>query len=125
MHIVQAHQETERAVRSRGDGLLAMPARMSRLWAWAPRRATLARRNRAWVWVSARGIRLWRWLTRRPSTSGGERGVKPPTKRGAPKGHPGWGGRPRGVTMPCGWKCGAELTAALIRTHFKTCPKRP
>lgn len=36
--------------------------------------------------------------------------------------HP--GGRPRGVTMPCGW-CGAKLTAREMREHFTTCPKRP
>ena len=27
--------------------------------------------------------------------------------------------------MPCGWKCGAELTATQIRAHFATCPNRP
>jgi hypothetical protein len=37
--------------------------------------------------------------------------------------HP--GGRPRGVTMPCGWRCGAKLTARDIRAHFTACPKRP
>jgi hypothetical protein len=35
------------------------------------------------------------------------------------------GGRPRGPLMPCGWKCGAKLTASEIREHFTTCPKRP
>ena len=35
------------------------------------------------------------------------------------------GGRPRGVEMPCGWKCGAKLTHAEMRKHFMTCPKRP
>ena len=44
---------------------------------------------------------------------------------GPPKGHAGWGGRPRGVEMPCGWGCGAKLTAAEIRTHFTDCPNRP
>jgi len=47
------------------------------------------------------------------------------TKPGPAKGHPGWGGRPRGVEMPCGWGCGAQLTAAEIRTHFTSCPRRP
>ncbi len=37
--------------------------------------------------------------------------------------HP--GGRPQGVTMPCGWKCGAKLTARGMRMHFTICPKRP
>jgi hypothetical protein len=37
--------------------------------------------------------------------------------------HP--GGRPRGVTMPCGWGCGARLTAREMREHFTKCPKRP
>ncbi len=35
------------------------------------------------------------------------------------------GGRPRGVTMPCGWKCGKQLTAREMRLHFTTCPNRP
>lgn len=35
------------------------------------------------------------------------------------------GGRPRGVTMPCGWGCGKTLTAREMREHFTTCPKRP
>jgi hypothetical protein len=48
-----------------------------------------------------------------------------PKRPGAPKGHPGWGGRPRGVTMPCGWGCGANLTAREARPHFAKCPKRP
>ena len=43
--------------------------------------------------------------------------------RGAQPGHPGWGGRPRGVTMPCGWGCGKRLTASEIRAHFTSCPK--
>jgi hypothetical protein len=34
------------------------------------------------------------------------------------------GGRPTGVTMPCGW-CRTPLTASSIRTHFTECPKRP
>lgn len=34
------------------------------------------------------------------------------------------GGRPRGVTMPCGW-CGSKLTARELRAHFTDCPKRP
>jgi hypothetical protein len=37
--------------------------------------------------------------------------------------HP--GGRPRGPEMPCGWGCGANLTATQMREHFTTCPKRP
>ena len=37
--------------------------------------------------------------------------------------HP--GGRPRGVTMPCGWNCGKRLTAREMRVHFTECPKRP
>jgi hypothetical protein len=45
--------------------------------------------------------------------------------RGAQPGHPGWGGRPRGVTMPCGWGCGKRLTASEIRAHFTSCRKRP
>jgi hypothetical protein len=27
--------------------------------------------------------------------------------------------------MPCGWNCGAYLTATEIRQHFTDCPKRP
>jgi hypothetical protein len=46
-------------------------------------------------------------------------------RRGPTKGHSGRGGRPRGVEMPCGWKCGARLTAVEIRQHFTGCPKRP
>ncbi len=34
-------------------------------------------------------------------------------------------GRPRGVTMPCGWGCGADLTAREMRSHFVLCAKRP
>lgn len=26
--------------------------------------------------------------------------------------------------MPCGWGCGAELTATEIREHFTSCPNR-
>ena len=33
------------------------------------------------------------------------------------------GGRPRSVTMPCGWGCGKRLTASEIRAHFTSCPK--
>ncbi len=33
-------------------------------------------------------------------------------------------GKP-GVTRPCGWGCGANLTAVEDRAHFKTCEKRP
>lgn len=33
-------------------------------------------------------------------------------------------GKP-GVTMPCGWKCGARLTATQMRQHFTDCPKKP
>ncbi len=46
-------------------------------------------------------------------------------KPGPPKGHEGWGGRPRGVEMPCGWGCGAKLTAREMREHFTTCKRRP
>ncbi len=35
------------------------------------------------------------------------------------------GGRPSGPRMPCGWKCGAQLTAREIREHFTSCPRRP
>jgi hypothetical protein len=34
-------------------------------------------------------------------------------------------GRPRGVTMPCGWGCGYALTVRRFQEHFKTCPNRP
>lgn len=34
------------------------------------------------------------------------------------------GGRPRGKEMPCGWQCGALLTASEMRGHFTTCPNR-
>jgi hypothetical protein len=51
--------------------------------------------------------------------------VKPPTRPGPPKGHPGWGGRPSGPAMPCGWGCGANLTASTMRAHFTACPRRP
>lgn len=27
--------------------------------------------------------------------------------------------------MPCGWGCGAELTASGLRSHFTLCQKRP
>jgi hypothetical protein len=37
--------------------------------------------------------------------------------------HP--GGRPAGPAMPCGWGCGANLTAVQIREHFTNCPRRP
>ena len=47
------------------------------------------------------------------------------TKPGPAKGHPGWGGRPRGVEMSCSWGCGARLTAAEMRAHFTRCPRRP
>lgn len=33
-------------------------------------------------------------------------------------------GRPKGVTMPCGW-CGKRFTAAGMRDHFATCDKKP
>lgn len=42
-------------------------------------------------------------------------------KRGAPKGHPGYGGRPRGPELAQCLKCGAKLTAADLRTHFRDC----
>jgi hypothetical protein len=35
------------------------------------------------------------------------------------------GGRPPGPRMPCGWGCGAELTARLMRGHFTECSNRP
>lgn len=35
------------------------------------------------------------------------------------------GGRPNGPTMPCGWRCGARLTATEMRPHFTDCPRRP
>lgn len=50
---------------------------------------------------------------------------RPVKKSGPAKGHPGWGGRPRGLEMPCGWGCGARLTISEIRGHFKTCALRP
>ncbi len=34
-------------------------------------------------------------------------------------------GRPTGRRMPCGWLCGAELTASQMRTHFTRCSRRP
>jgi hypothetical protein len=43
-------------------------------------------------------------------------------KRRAPK-HA--GGRRAGVRMPCGWSCGASLTARQMRKHFAHCPNRP
>lgn len=33
-------------------------------------------------------------------------------------------GRPKGVTMPCGW-CGKRFTAAGMRDHFANCEKKP
>jgi len=27
--------------------------------------------------------------------------------------------------MPCGWKCGAKLTAGEVREHFRECKNRP
>jgi hypothetical protein len=27
--------------------------------------------------------------------------------------------------MPCGWGCGAQLTARLMRGHFTDCSNRP
>ncbi len=43
----------------------------------------------------------------------------PARKRpGPPKGHPGWGGRPRGVTMPCG-ACGHVSPASLKRSQIR------
>ena len=35
------------------------------------------------------------------------------------------GGRKPGPRMPCGWGCGAQLTAVEIREHFTSCPCRP
>ena len=35
------------------------------------------------------------------------------------------GGRPPGPRMPCGWGCGAQLTAQLMRGHFTDCSNRP
>jgi hypothetical protein len=40
---------------------------------------------------------------------------KAPTRRG-PK---------DGVTMPCGWGCGALLRATDVRRHWQDCPRRP
>jgi hypothetical protein len=34
-------------------------------------------------------------------------------------------GRPRGPRMPCGWNCGAKLTASEVRKHFAGCRLRP
>jgi hypothetical protein len=34
-------------------------------------------------------------------------------------------GRPPGRRMPCGWLCGAKLTASQIRGHFTECWRRP
>lgn len=34
-------------------------------------------------------------------------------------------GRPPGRRMPCGWRCGARLTASELRRHFTKCPRRP
>ena len=34
-------------------------------------------------------------------------------------------GRPPGPRMPCGWGCGAQLTARLMRGHFTDCSNRP
>ena len=34
-------------------------------------------------------------------------------------------GRPSGRRMPCGWRCGTQLTASDMRKHFTECPKRP
>ena len=47
-----------------------------------------------------------------------------PSKRkgGAPAGHKGWGGRPRGQQMPCGYGCGAMLTSSEAGRHVKVCP---
>lgn len=44
---------------------------------------------------------------------------------GRPPGGPGYGGRPRGAEMPCGWGCGMKVTAAEMREHFTRCPKKP
>ncbi len=50
--------------------------------------------------------------------------MKRPKRPGPAKGHPGWGGRPKGLEMPCGWGCGAKLSVGVVREHFKTCPNR-
>lgn len=34
-------------------------------------------------------------------------------------------GRPNGPLMPCGWRCGAKLTAREMRLHFVSCPRKP
>ncbi|MGO9894586.1 MAG: hypothetical protein ACLPX8_10290 [Bryobacteraceae bacterium] len=47
-----------------------------------------------------------------------------PKRPGPSAGHPGWGGRPRGVTMPCDW-CKQRVTSSEMRAHFTHCPKRP
>jgi hypothetical protein len=44
--------------------------------------------------------------------------------RGAKPGHPGYGGRPKGILRPCGW-CGIPQTASEDRRHFRLCPMRP
>ena len=49
------------------------------------------------------------------------------SKRGAPKGHPGWGGRPKGsgvVLRPCGW-CQEPQSAREEMRHRARCPMRP
>ncbi len=33
--------------------------------------------------------------------------------------------RDSGVLMPCGWECGAKLSASGMRVHFTECPNRP
>lgn len=43
----------------------------------------------------------------------------------ATKGEKATAGRPTGPTMPCGWKCGAHLTATAMREHFTSCENRP
>jgi len=43
--------------------------------------------------------------------------VQQETIRHLPR-QPNRGGRPRGPRMPCGWHCGAKLTASEMRRHF-------
>lgn len=46
-------------------------------------------------------------------------------KRGRRKGSPSSGGRPRGVSMPCGWGCGEQIYASTWLRHWGQCPAKP
>ena len=48
-----------------------------------------------------------------------------PSRRSALYRTGGNSGKPMGVTMPCGWGCGEQLTARTIRGHFTSCAARP